>query len=95
VKEQLLSLFRACGGLDTNGSHRLIQLNAWSPVVKLFKKDLWCGLVGGVMSLVDFKVLEPQATPSLSAYSATTLSAMVAMDSPSETVSKLPQWFPL
>lgn len=28
------------GGLDENGHHRLIYLNAWSPVSGLFGKDL-------------------------------------------------------
>lgn len=28
-----------CGSLSENGSHKLIQLNTWSPLVELFGKD--------------------------------------------------------
>lgn len=28
-----------CGGLDENGRHKLIHVNAWFPVIELFGKD--------------------------------------------------------
>jgi hypothetical protein len=54
-----------CGGLKENGPHKLIDLNAWSLGVALFKRIKGCGLLGGGVSQgVGFEVSRAQAQPS-------------------------------
>jgi hypothetical protein len=50
-----------CGGLNRNGLHRLIDLNAWSLGCGTIRK---CGLVGGSVSLgKEFEVSKVQVRP--------------------------------
>lgn len=46
-----------CGDLNESGLHRLIYLNGWSPVGRMFGKIRKCGLVEEGASLgVDFGI---------------------------------------
>jgi hypothetical protein len=59
-----------CGSLNREESHRLIDLNVWSPVNGTIRK---CGLVGVVVALLEevchcgwaFEVSNAQTQPSL------------------------------
>jgi hypothetical protein len=55
-----------CGGLNENGPHRFVSLNAWSLVGgTVLGRTGWCGLVGESVSLgMGFEVSKVHTRPS-------------------------------
>ena len=75
-----------CGGLNKNGPHRLIYLNACSLIGEtVLGRIRRCGLIGGVLSLrVCLEVLKAHIRPSLS------LSPTCKLDVRSQLLTYLP-----